>query len=63
DSVADVDMNVVMTDDTKIIEIQATAEGRSFSSEDLNKLLKLSEKGIKELIEKQRDALSLTLAM
>jgi len=63
DSVADVDMNVVMTNDAKIIEVQATAEGKSFSSEDLNKLLKLSEKGIKELIEKQRDALSLTLAM
>jgi ribonuclease PH len=57
DSTADVDMNVVMTDSGKYIEIQGTAESAPFSSEEMDKLLKLAAKGIKELIELQKQAL------
>jgi len=54
---ADVDMNVVMTDDFSIIEIQATGEARSFNMNELNKLLALAKDGIKKLFDVQRDAL------
>ncbi|MDP8262530.1 MAG: ribonuclease PH [Candidatus Ancaeobacter aquaticus] len=49
DSSADVDMNVVMTSTGKFVEIQGTAESDPFSDEELDKLLVLSRKGIKEL--------------
>ncbi|MBF0328643.1 MAG: ribonuclease PH [Nitrospirae bacterium] len=55
DSSAEVDMNVVMTGDGKIVEIQGTAESEPFSKEQLNSQLKLAEKGIKELIAIQRE--------
>jgi ribonuclease PH len=57
DSTAEIDMNVVETDTGKIIEIQATAERAPFSSKDLQSLLKLAEKGIKELIHIQKEEL------
>ncbi|MCS7163636.1 MAG: ribonuclease PH [Thermodesulfovibrio sp.] len=50
DSQAEVDMNIVMTESGKFIEIQGTAEIVPFSKEDLNQLLSLAEKGIKEII-------------
>ena len=49
DSKADVDMNVVMTLSGKLIEIQGTAEGNTFSRAELGSLLDLAEKGIKEI--------------
>ncbi|HLS53336.1 MAG TPA: ribonuclease PH [Tissierellaceae bacterium] len=52
-----VDMNIVMTDDGKFIEIQGTGEEGSFSREELNALLDLGEKGNKELIDMQKQAL------
>ncbi|NOY75227.1 MAG: ribonuclease PH [Kiritimatiellaeota bacterium] len=52
DSRADVDMNVVMTDAGKIIELQATAEGAVFSREELDAMLALAEKGVGELFVK-----------
>jgi len=58
DSNADVDMNVVMTENGKIIEIQGTAERHPFSFEQLNKLMGLAHKGIKELIEIQKKTLN-----
>jgi ribonuclease PH len=52
---ADVDMNVVMSADGKLIEVQATAEGEPFSRKELDALLDLADKGIKELLDKQKD--------
>ena len=49
DSHAEVDSNVVMTDDGEFIEVQGTAEGKPFSRQRLDELLALAEKGIREL--------------
>ena len=49
DSQAETDMNIVMTQDLKIIEIQGTAEGKPFSEQELTELLDLAKKGIKEI--------------
>jgi ribonuclease PH len=57
DSKAEVDMNLVMTGDGRIVEIQGTAEGEPFSKVDLARLLALGEKGIKALIKKQKEVL------
>ncbi len=57
DSKAKVDMNLVMTDDGRFIEIQGTGEEDTFSREELDILLDLGEKGNRELIELQRKAL------
>lgn len=57
DSQAIVDMNIVMTEDKRIIEIQGTGEKHSFSREQLNKLLDLGEKGNMELIKLQKQVL------
>lgn len=57
DSNATVDMNVVMTDSGKLIEVQATGELSSFSRDDMNQLLDIAEKGIAELIEIQKNIL------
>jgi ribonuclease PH len=57
DSRADVDMNIVMVSGGELIEIQGTAEGKSFSKEQLDALLKLAEKGITELIDIQKNSL------
>lgn len=57
DSTASVDMNVVMTGGGKIVEIQGTAESEPFSKDMLNSLISLAEKGIKHLIEKQKEIL------
>ncbi|WP_274596754.1 ribonuclease PH [Desulfurobacterium thermolithotrophum] len=57
DSIAEVDMNIVMNDAGEFVELQGTAEGKPFSREDLEKLLSLGEKGITELILKQKEVL------
>ncbi|MBI4531020.1 MAG: ribonuclease PH [Candidatus Latescibacteria bacterium] len=54
DSRADVDMNVVMTGSGRFIEVQGTAEGTSFSEEEMAALIRLARKGISELTEVQR---------
>lgn len=59
DSVAGTDMNLVMTESGKFIEIQGTAEHDPFGPETLAKLLKLGNKGIQELIIAQRAALGI----
>jgi ribonuclease PH len=53
DSQAQVDMNVVMTGSGRLVEVQASAEGRVFTREELTRLLALAEKGIRELTEQQ----------
>lgn len=57
DHKAIVDMNIVMTDKEEFIEVQGTGEDGSFSRKELNELLDLGEKGIKELTLIQRDAI------
>ena len=57
DSGCDSDLNIVMNHKTDIIEIQGTAEGVTFSRLELDKLLSLAEKGIKEIINKQQVAI------
>jgi ribonuclease PH len=55
---ASVDMNVVMTDDDKLIEVQGTAEGAPFSRGRLNEMLDLATKGIRELHAIQKECRS-----
>ncbi|MDG3074588.1 ribonuclease PH [Bacillus halotolerans] len=57
DSAAEVDMNVIMTGSGRFVELQGTGEEATFSREDLNGLLGLAEKGIQELIDKQKEVL------
>jgi len=54
DSRAEVDMNVVKTGDGRFIEVQGTAEGSPFGKEALLRLLDLADRGIQQLVEKQR---------
>ncbi len=56
---ADVDMNVVMTEDGRFVEIQGTAEQTPFTDRQLLQLKKLAAKGIRELISAQRRSLRL----
>ncbi|MGA1691693.1 MAG: ribonuclease PH, partial [Sedimenticolaceae bacterium] len=53
DSSAETDMNVVMDQSGRFIEIQGTAEGAPFSREEMETLLALAEKGINEIIAAQ----------
>jgi len=55
DSKADVDMNIVKTSDGRFIEIQGTAEAEPFSGDALTGLLALADKGINDLVAKQRE--------
>ena len=57
DSMASVDMNVVMTGRGRIVEVQGTAEGNPFSREEMNRLLDLAQRGIAQLLEAQKQAL------
>ncbi len=57
DSEADVDLNVVMTEDLSIIEIQGTAEKAPFSRSLMEQMLDFSEAGIRERLAAQRQAL------
>jgi ribonuclease PH len=59
DSRAEVDMNVVMTAAGEFVELQATAEGKTFSGNKLNDLLSLAQKGIAELVDLQKGVIAL----
>jgi ribonuclease PH len=61
DSKAGVDMNVVATDKGRFVELQGTAEGATFSDDEMNAMLSLAKAGIGALVEKQREALQATL--
>jgi len=63
DSVADVDMNVIMTGGGKFIEIQGTAEDVPFDRSQLDAMLALATTGIQELIVLQRRLLAERVAM
>ena len=57
DSRAEVDMNVIMTESGKLVEVQGTAEGEPFSRAQLNELLDLAEVGLKQIFVRQREIL------
>jgi ribonuclease PH len=54
DSIAEVDMNIVMTGSGRFVEIQGTAEGTPFSKDTLDSLLTLAQEGINKLIDIQK---------
>ncbi|ERK06830.1 MAG: ribonuclease PH [Pantoea sp.] len=58
DSAAETDMNVVMLEDGRMIEVQGTAEGEPFSHDELLQLLALARGGIEQLIVAQKAALA-----
>jgi ribonuclease PH len=57
DSSAEIDMNVIQTDRGQLVEIQATAEKNPFSRKSLTALLRLADKGISEIIQRQKEVL------
>lgn len=59
DSTAKVDMNIVGTDEGDFVEIQGTGEEEPFTRKELNEILDLGEKGIKQMIQLQKDALKM----
>ena len=59
DSSCDTDMNVVMTGAGGFVEVQGTAEGAPFSREEMDRLVMLAEKGIRELIAEQKRVLGI----
>lgn len=59
DSNAKVDMNVIMTDEGAFVEVQGTGEDSPFTRAELNELLDLGEKGIKQMIHVQKEALKM----
>jgi ribonuclease PH len=62
DSRAEVDVNVVMSGDTRLIEVQATAEGQRFSRDQLDEMLDLAAAGTEEISEAQREAVEAPVA-
>jgi len=58
DSEAETDMNIVMTETGKLIEVQGTAEGEPFSFEELDEMLKIGKHGLLELFDIQKAALA-----
>ncbi|MFA4905339.1 MAG: ribonuclease PH [Candidatus Margulisiibacteriota bacterium] len=59
DSQADVDMNVVMTESGRLVEVQGTAEAEPFSRDQLNQMLDRAGEGIAKLIKAQKEALGI----
>ena len=62
DSRAEVDLNVVMSGDGRLIEVQATAEGERYTREQLDELLDLAAAGIEQIGEAQQQAVEAVLA-
>jgi ribonuclease PH len=58
DSRADVDMNMVITGSGKMVEVQATAEHHPFDDDQLEQMMTLARRGIRELVVRQRNLLS-----
>jgi len=58
DVACDTDMNVVMTGAGHFVEVQGTAEGAAFTRLEMDQLLALADKGIRELTTMQREALA-----
>jgi ribonuclease PH len=62
DSRAEVDVNVVMSGDGRLIEVQATAEGERFSRHELDEMLDLAAAGIERIMDAQREAVEAPVA-
>ena len=62
DKNAEVDMNVVMLSSGKLVEVQGTAERKTYSRQQLNIMLDLAEQGIRSLIDSQKKVLGNNLA-
>ena len=62
DSRAQVDMNVVMTGSGHFVEVQATAEGRAYTGEEMQRLLQLASAGIRQLTETQQSLLQMNFS-
>jgi ribonuclease PH len=58
DSTAETDMNVVMTADGRLVEVQATAEREPFTREELDAMIDLGAAGIEEIMAAQNDAVA-----
>jgi ribonuclease PH len=58
DSIAEVDMNVVMTGDEKLVEVQGTAEARAFDRKQMDAMLDLATMGVRELSRAQAAAIA-----
>ncbi|HTY85690.1 MAG TPA: ribonuclease PH, partial [Silvibacterium sp.] len=58
DSQAEVDMNVVMTEDGGLVEVQATAERTPFARSRMLEMMDLAEAGIRRLLDAQREAIA-----
>ena len=58
DSQADTDMNIIMTEQGKFIEVQGTAEGHCFDDHELQSMLALAKSGILQIVEKQKQCLA-----
>ena len=61
DSAAEVDMNVVRTDDGRFVELQGTAETTPFRRQDLDRMLALADLGLDLLMDRQRQVLGQAL--
>jgi len=58
DAAAEVDLNVVLTDEGRFVEVQGTAEGEPFTQGRLEAMLRLAREGLKGLFQAQREALA-----
>ncbi|MEQ1665128.1 MAG: ribonuclease PH, partial [Bdellovibrionales bacterium] len=59
DSTIDTDMNFVMTNKNQLVEIQGTAEGSTFSFEQLNEMIELAKLGCEQIFKEQSKIISL----
>jgi len=58
DSEAETDMNVIMTEDGRLIEVQGTAEEEPFTFDEMNEMMSLAKNAIGELVDEQKKALA-----
>ena len=58
DSQAETDMNVIMNDAGRFIEVQGTAEGHAFSQEELTEMMALAKSGIEHIVKLQNEVLA-----
>jgi len=58
DSEAGVDGNFVITGSARLVEVQMTAEGATFSTDEMTELMNLAQKGVTELVAAQKDAIA-----
>jgi ribonuclease PH len=54
---AEVDMNIIMTDKNEFVEIQGTAEWKTFTRNKMNEMLDIAEKGINNIFKVQEDVI------